>query len=77
MTETLCLQRGGSISLHLPNKPDFVQEVDTFSQKGNKIIETTGVLNRLKINMFFSVLLYWSQKQDKMTLQMILYDTLK
>lgn len=63
MTETLYLQWEGNISPNLPNKPDFIQEVDTFSQEGNKIMsETIGVLSLLKINMCLSVLLYWGQK---------------
>lgn len=57
MTETLYLQGEGSISL--PNKPDFIQEADTFSLGSNKVMsETIRVLSCLKINMCLSVLLY-------------------
>lgn len=56
MTETLYLQEG---SISLPNKPDFIQEADTFSLGSNKVMsETIGVLSCLKINMCLSVLLY-------------------
>lgn len=63
MTETLDLQREDSVTPNLPNKPDFIQEVDTFLQEGNKITsETIGILNPIKITMCLSGLLYWGQK---------------
>lgn len=41
MTETLYVQWEGSVLPNLRNKPDFIQEVDSFSYEGIKTMRKT------------------------------------